>query len=150
MDACSARGPSSDWLVVRQQCFRNLNHQPLVPTSLGSMWSACSCHSPPVGGGGLSFCRTSQRYASDCYLHPFRRNQESCDSIVLIIKWLSLLFGTQGKHETKAFFLQTRNGGHRGTFFTQEGPPGSCLASVLPFLWEVLVLLHHTWLSTCR
>ena len=50
--------------------------------------------------GGLSFHRTTRRYASDCHLRPFRRNQESCDS-VLIINCLSLLFGTQRRSNKK-------------------------------------------------
>ena len=55
----------------------------LVPTCLVStcFWSARSHHPPP----------------GYFYLYPFRRNQESCDSIVLIISCLSLLFGIQGR-----------------------------------------------------
>ena len=55
----------------------------LVPTSLVStyFWSACSHHPPP----------------GNVYLYPFWRNWKSCDSIVLIINCLSLLFGIQGR-----------------------------------------------------
>lgn len=60
---------------VIEWCFRNLNHSLLVPRSLeGSMcfWLAYSQHSPQ--GRSLSFCQTTQRYASDCYLYASRRN----------------------------------------------------------------------------
>ena len=42
----------------------------LVLTSLGStyLWSACT-HYPPPGGGGLYFCRTAQRHASNRYVY---------------------------------------------------------------------------------
>ena len=59
------------------------------------------------GGGGLSFYRTTQRYASDRYLYPFRRNWEPCDSMVLISNCLNLLFGTQGRpRRLKPFFFK--------------------------------------------
>ena len=54
-------------------CLRN--HNLLVPTSLGS--SACGQHVVPSSlhlGGSLSFYRTTQRYASDCYLSALRRH----------------------------------------------------------------------------
>ena len=71
--------------------------------------------------GGLSLYRATQRYASDCYLYPFRRNQESCDATVLFIDCLHLLFGTQGRPRSlKPFFLQTRN----GTFVLGKIPQG--------------------------
>ena len=48
----------------------------LVPTSLGSR--ACAQHVVTtilhVGRGLLSFCRTTQRYASDCYVYLLRKN----------------------------------------------------------------------------
>ena len=91
--------------------FRKLNL--LVPTSLGSMCFCSTCGHRPSVGGGLSFCRTTQRYMSNCSLYPFKRKQESCDSIVLIINWLSLLFGTWG---------------HRRVCHWED-PTGSCLVS---------------------
>ena len=47
--------------------------------------------------GSLSFCRTTQRHASDCCFHPCRRTQELCDSILRIVNCLCLLFRTQGR-----------------------------------------------------
>lgn len=51
----------------------------MLLTSLGSkcLWSACSQHlSPGLAGcrGVLSFCKTTQRYASSCYIYPMRKN----------------------------------------------------------------------------
>ena len=45
---------------------------------------------------GVLFLPNNLKIVADCYLNPFRRNQESCDScvIILIINCLSLLFGT--------------------------------------------------------
>ena len=113
------------WLIgseVTGKCFRAFWLQPV--------WGlhACGQHAVTVlrqaGGRYLRFCRTGQRYASDCYLHSFRRNKESCDHIVLpslIINCSSPLFGTQGKPKRLKLFLQTRSG--RGC--TQEVPAES-------------------------
>ena len=57
-------------------------------------------------------------------------------TVVLIISFLSLLFGTGKAWETKAFFLQPRIGG----LGDMEGlldpgkPLGSCSVLILPFL----------------
>ena len=64
------------WLVggeVTGWCFRNLNHQPLVPANLGSkcLWLACSHHPPPGWSGAVSSCRTTQRFRSDCSVYPW-------------------------------------------------------------------------------
>lgn len=84
-------------------------------------------------GGGFGFCLTTQKYVS-AYLHPFRRNQEICDSIVLIVNSLSLPFGTPGRLRRINIFLQRRNRGQGGGFCTWEGPTESGLASISPFL----------------
>lgn len=57
------------------------------------LWSVCN-HPPPQGGGLI--LQNSLKIVADCYLNPFRRNQESFDScvIILIVNCLSLLFGT--------------------------------------------------------
>ena len=53
-------------------CFGNLNHQSLVPTSLGSTcWLSSYSHHL---GRGPSFCRTTQIYALDYYVYPLGRN----------------------------------------------------------------------------
>lgn len=61
------------WLVgheIMGWCFRSFNHQPLVPASLRSIcFCACGQH-----GKCLSFCRITQRYSSDSYVYPLRRN----------------------------------------------------------------------------
>ena len=77
-----------------------------------AVWGLCACSQHVVTifhlGGGLSFHRTTQRYASDCYLHSSRKKRvtEIGDSIVLILNWLKLLFGTWGRPwRLKLFFF---------------------------------------------
>ena len=77
-----------------------------------AVWGLCACSQHVVTiyhlGGGLSFHRTTQRYASDCYLHSSRKKRvtEIGDSIVLILNWLKLLFGTWGRPwRLKSFFF---------------------------------------------
>ena len=77
-----------------------------------AVWGLCACSQHVVTifhlGGGLSFYKTTQRYASDCYLHSSRKKQitEINDSIVLILNWLKLLFGTWGRPwRLKSFFF---------------------------------------------
>ena len=76
------------------------------------VWGLCVCSQHVVTifhlGGGLSFYKTIQRYASDCYLHSSRKKwvTEISDSIVLILNWLKLLFGTWGRSwRLKSFFF---------------------------------------------
>ena len=58
------------WLVggkVTGWCFGNLSHQSSSSNQSEVyvlLWSACTQHHQ------LSFCRTAQRYGSDCYLYP--------------------------------------------------------------------------------
>ena len=81
------------------------------------MCSGWSYHPPK--GGGLSSHRRTQRY---CYMYPLRRNPAPrlhycliAPPLSLINNCLNLPFGTQGKfwRLDEAYFLQTRNGGHR-------------------------------------
>lgn len=70
---------SSDRLVVREQegvsgiLIINLWFQPL--------WGLYACGQNVVitlhQGEDLSVCRTTQRYALDCYMYPLRRNKDS-------------------------------------------------------------------------
>ena len=100
----------------------------LAPTSL----SLLGC-GQQVSSQGPGFCKTTQGYvASDCYLYPLRRNQESCDSVLwlnfsclvafplfldflisVIINCLSLLFGTLTRPQKLQLFLQKRSGDKR-------------------------------------
>lgn len=68
----AACGLSSGWWVVRYQGDAlGIFIINLVPVSLGS--SACAAtifH----GIGGLGFYRATQRYMSDGYVYPLRRN----------------------------------------------------------------------------
>ena len=85
----AACGLCPDWLVVRQQgdVSRILTINLLDPSRLGSMclWSACSHHTPPEQGGCLGFCTPTQRYVSDCYVQPLRRNQDSVFFVVVVV-----------------------------------------------------------------
>ena len=65
------------WLVggeVTGWCFQNLSHRPSVSSQSGvsCLWSACTHHPPP--GWGRGSWRSPQRYASDYYAYPLRRN----------------------------------------------------------------------------
>lgn len=129
------------WLVgskVTVWCFRNLNHQSLVQTSPKSkcLWSECSHYPwPGEGGGCLSFFRTTQKYASDCYVYPLGRSWDSVLSLnyyhyfscltafplflhsltSLISSCLYFLFGTQGRfRRLKPFSTNNKQGTWRG------------------------------------
>ena len=51
------------------------------------VWGLCACAQPEVAilhpGGGLSSCRRTLRYVSDCYVYPLRRNQDPATSAAL-------------------------------------------------------------------
>ena len=101
-----------------------------------------SCAQPEVTilhlGGSLSSCRRTQRY---CYAYSLRRNQDPAPRPYhpltapplflyphhsLISNCLNLLFGTQGRSRrlNEAYFLQTRNRGHRKDLYSraQQSP----------------------------
>ena len=59
----------------------------------------------------------------------------SRDSIVLIINFLTLLFGTQGRPGRKKPFSTNKKRETLRGFCTQEGPTGSCLVSI-PFFFD--------------
>ena len=79
------------------------------------VWGPRTCTQPEVTilhlDGDLSSCRRTQRYVSDCYVYPLRRNQDPtlslhycfltdfslflCSLIPLVSKCLNLPFGTQ-------------------------------------------------------
>lgn len=100
--------------MVRWQvgwCFGNLNHQPVWGLRTGGH------HIVTTWVGGLRFCRTTQRYATDHYIYPlggdlglmellFRLSYFSCltafllflHSLISLISYcLSLHFGTQAR-----------------------------------------------------
>lgn len=122
---------------------------------------ACGQHKETIlhlgGGGCLSFCRTTHRYASDYNVYLLRKNQDSVlflnyclschyfscltgSSFFLhslssrISNYLSLLFGTQERSgRLKLFFPNKKQGAQKG-FCTWEDPIRSCSLSISLFL----------------
>ena len=97
-----------------------------------SVWGLCPCAQPEVTilhpGGGLSSCRRTQKYVSDCYVYPLKRNQDPAPSLhycfltafplflhsltPLISNCLNLPFGTQGRsRRLKPFSYKQEMGG---------------------------------------
>ena len=63
--------------------------------------------------------------------------------LVVVINCLSMLFGTQGRPrrlKSFFFFLPNKKWGPWRDIFAWEGPTGSCLVSVLPFVCYSLIL----------
>ena len=122
---CLIRSWTFFWLVdgkVTGWCFRNLSI--LVPASLSS--SACDQHVVPF----LTWVRVlvSAEMLKDMdqiviYI-SFRRNQESCDSLFLIINCLSQYFGTWERPGDWSIFLANKKQGQGKTLY--RGGLGRC------------------------
>ena len=118
----------------------------VVVSKQGRVMLQQSCAQPEATilhrGGGLSSCRRAQRC---CYVYPLRSNQDPAPRLhyclltapplslhplpSLISNYLKLPFGTQGRSKrlNEAYFLQTRNRGHRKAFV--PGDPHRVLLS---------------------
>ena len=158
---CAINSWTFFWLVggeITGWCTGNLNHQ--SPGSSQSGWGLCAGGQHVVnilhlvgGGGGPSFCRTTQRYvrllslslqeelgvlwlycSSYYYFSCLPAFFVSTFSTSLIINCLSLLFGTWGRPRRGKLFLQTGSGRHGGAC-TQEGPAWFHYPCLLCFSW---------------
>ena len=83
--------------------------------------------------GGLSFFRATQRYASDCYLYPFRRNQESGNSNHELLE--SVLGNSGIPWEFFFFFLNKQEMGNTQGFLY----PGRPQRVLLGFTTELTI-----------
>ena len=114
------------WLVdgeVTGWCSRNLDHRPSGSYQSGVHMLVLSLMLPSSPWvGGLLSCRRTQRYVSDNYVHPLRRNQDQSPSLrhclflhslaPLNTNCLNLPFGTQRRSRRLKTFSINRNEGH--------------------------------------
>ena len=138
--------------MVGGEVIGSQHHQPLSSNKSGVCVLAGSIQLTSPTWWGFSNCKTTQRYR---FVYPVREDQDLaprlhyCFLIVLplsphllpslISNCLNLLIGTQERwwRLNEAYFLQTKNGGHRKAFVPRS-PIGSCLVSLLHSLFYFL------------